>query len=134
MRKVIVIGAMCLVGTFGAAMAGPGGHSTGLVPIPQTSEASAAIGRGGGGGSEGSSEGGSGGSALQVFPRLKTLAGTAIASLLFVITGAAIGVAAMQRNMGFAVVAVVLSMVIGAFVLAPDQVEAWFKSIYQFVL
>jgi hypothetical protein len=128
MRKVIVIGALCLIGSFGAAMAGPGGQSIGLVP--HVSEARAAIGRGGGGGG---GEGG-GGSALQVFPRLKTLVGTAIASLLFVVTGAAVGIAAMQRNMGLAFVAVVLSLVIGAFVLAPDQVEAWFKSIYQFVL
>jgi hypothetical protein len=127
MHKAIVIGALCLVGSFGAALAGPGGQPVGL--IPHVTEAQAAIGRGGGGGGEGG-----GGSALQVFPKLKTLVGTAIASLLFVVTGAAVGIAAMQRNMGLAFVAVVLSLVIGAFVLAPDQVEAWFKSIYQFVL
>lgn len=129
MRLFVLIGAVCVFGSFGALITMPvaGQAVPGLGDITSIEKADAAISRGGGGG-----EGG--GSASQAGEKTARLLQGWVAPLIFILTAIGIGIAAFQRNAGLAVVVVVLALVIGAFTLVPDQVEAWFKDIYRFVL
>jgi hypothetical protein len=89
------------------------------------SHADAAIGRGGEGGE---------GARTQVGSRTASLLQNELAPLFFIIVAIALGAAAFQRNAGAAIGILVAAVVIGAFLLVPDQVESLYRSIYQFVL
>ena len=54
--------------------------------------------------------------------------------MFFVVVGIALGVAVFQRNAGAAVAILVAAVVVGAFLLAPNQVESLYRTIYSFVL
>jgi hypothetical protein len=129
MRNLLAIGALCLVGSLAAELAAPTvavpPNAQDLVGITQ---AEAAIGRGGGGG-----EGG-GGNVLQIGPRTANLAKSIGVPLLFIFAAGGIAWAALERRAGAAVVVIVLSIVIGAFLLEPGQVKQTFISIYRYVL
>ena len=129
MRKLIAIGALCLLGLLGAAMAAPSAEPSAVQGITGITHAEAAISRGGG-----EEESGGGGSATQGGQKTAKLLQGWFTPLLFILTAIGIGVAASQRNAGQVVLVVVLALVIGAFLLVPDQMEGWFKQIYQFVL
>ena len=131
MRNLVAVGALCLVGTLAAGMAAPSvaapSVAQGLLSISQAD--AAGVGRGGGGGGEGG-----GGSALQVGQRTASLFKNIFTPLLFIITAILIGVAVIERKAGLAVLVIVLSVVVGAFLLAPGQVKETFISIYNYVL
>jgi hypothetical protein len=57
-----------------------------------------------------------------------------LAAIFFIIVAIGISVPIFQRNAGGAVAILVAAVVIGAFLLVPQQVEALFRSVYQFVL
>lgn len=130
MRNLVAIGALCLVGSLGAGLAAPGIEvptvAQGLLSISNAD--AAGVGRGGGSG-----EGG-GGSALQVGQKTASLFKTIFTPLLFIVTAILIGVAVIERKAGLAVLVIVLSVVVGAFLLAPGQVKEMFISIYRYVL
>lgn len=114
-----------LVGTLGVAMAAPGSDAGLSIPAITTVEtAEAAIGRG---------EGGGDASGAQVSKRGAGWLQSFFTPLFFI--GLALGLTALvvQRNAGAAVALLVASVVIGAFLLVPDQVESFYRSIYQFV-
>lgn len=129
MRLLVLIGAACVLLSLGSAMitttecAGIAVLGSGLA----LDKAEAAIGRGNGGA-------GGGADASQAGDKAATLLQGWVAPMIFILAAIGIGVAAFQRNAGMAVVVVVLALVIGAFTLVPDQVEAWFKDIYRYVL
>lgn len=126
MRKLTALGALLLVGSFCAALSVPSADVGLPVPaITTVSEADAAIGRGGGGGE---------GARTQVGSRTANLLQTELAPLFFIIVAIALAVAVFQRNAGAAVAILVAAVVVGAFLLVPDQVESLYRSIYQFVL
>jgi hypothetical protein len=127
MRKLTALGALLLVGSFGVALSAPSADVGLPVPaITTVSEASAAgLGRGGGGGE---------GARTQVGSRTASLLQNELAPLFFIVVAIALAVAAFQRNAGAAVAILVAAVVVGAFLLVPDQVETFFRSVYQFVL
>ncbi len=126
MRKLTALGALLLVGTLGLALAAPGADVGLPVPaITTVSRADAAIGRGGGGG-----EGGR----PQVLSRFASFLQGELAAIFFIVVGIALGAVSLQRNAGAAVAILVAALVIGAFLLVPEQVESFFRSIYQLVL
>ncbi len=102
--------------------------STPVQGVTTITHADAAISRGSATG------GGGGGQATQAGQKAAQLLQGWLAPLLFIGTAIGIGAAAVQRNAGLAVVTIVLALVIGAFVLVPNQMETMFRSIYQFVL
>jgi hypothetical protein len=126
MRKLTALGALLLVGFLGVALAAPSSDVGKSVPaITTVSSAEAAIGRGGGGGE---------GARTQVGSRTASLLQNELAPLFFIVVAIALGAAAFQRNAGAAIGILVAAVVIGAFLLVPDQVESLYRSIYQFVL
>ncbi len=126
MRKLTALGALLLVGFLGVALAAPSSDVGKPVPaITTVSSAEAAIGRGGGGGE---------GARTQVGSRTASLLQNELAPLFFIIVAIALGAAVFQRNAGAAIGILVAAVVIGAFLLVPDQVESLYRSIYQFVL
>lgn len=133
MRRFSAFGALCLVALLGAVVA-PAGGELSVQGLTSIGEATAGMSRAGGEGGGGGGGSGGGGSALQFGPKTATLLQRIVASLLFIGTAIGIGIAAMQRNAGMAVLVVVLALVIGAFALAPDQMENTFLDIYRFVL
>lgn len=127
MRKLTALGALLLVGFLGVALAAPSADVGLPVPaITTVSHADAAIGRGGGGSESGGKPG--------VLSRLASLLQSELASLFFIVVAIGLAVPIFQRNAGAAVALLVAAFVIGAFLLVPQQVEALFRSIYQFVL
>jgi hypothetical protein len=126
MRRLTALGALLLVGSLGVALAAPSADVGLPVPaITSVSQAHAAIGRGGGGG-----EGGQG----HVGSRTASLLQNELAPLFFIVVAIMLSAAVFQRNAGTAVAILVAAVVIGAFLLVPDQVESFYRSIYQFVL
>jgi hypothetical protein len=126
MRKLTALGALLLVGFLSVALSAPSADVGLPVPaITTVSEADAAIGRGGGGGE---------GAQTQVGSRTANLLQNELAPLFFIVVAIALAVAVFQRNAGTAVAILVAAVVIGAFLLVPDQVESLYRSIYQFVL
>jgi hypothetical protein len=126
MRRLTALGALFLVGFMGVAAAAPSADVGQPVPAISTmSHADAAIGRGGA-----ASEGGQG----QVGSKTATLLQNELAPLFFIVVALALTAAVFQRNTGAAVGILVAAVVIGAFLLAPDQVESFYRSIYNFVL
>lgn len=126
MRRLTALAALLLVGFLGVAAAAPGADVGQLVPaVTKMSHANAAIGRGGGAG-----EGGR----TQVGSKTATLLQNELAPLFFIVVAIALGAAVFQRNAGAAVGILVAAVVIGAFLLVPNQVESLYRSIYNFVL
>lgn len=126
MRKLTALGALLLVGSFSVALSAPSADVGLPVPaITTVSEADAAIGRGSGGGE---------GARTQVGSRTADLLQNELAPLFFIVVAIALAVAAFQRNAGAAVAILVAAVVVGAFLLVPDQVESLYRSIYRFVL
>ena len=126
MRKLTALGALLLVGFLGVAAAAPSADVGLPVPaITTMSHADAAIGRG-----SGSVEGGR----TQVGSKTAALLQSELAPLFFIVVAIALGAAVFQRNAGTAVAILVAAVVIGAFLLVPDQVESLYRSIYSFVL
>jgi hypothetical protein len=126
MRRLTALGALLLVGSFGVALSAPNADVGLPVPaITKMTEADAAIGRGGGGGE---------GARTQVGSRTANLLQSELAPLFFIVVAIALAVAVFQRNAGAAVAILVAAVVVGAFLLVPDQVESLYRSIYQFVL
>ena len=126
MRKLTALGALLLVGFLSVALSAPSADVGLPVPaITTVSEADAAIGRGGSGGE---------GARTQVGSRTANLLQNELAPLFFIVVAIALTVAVFQRNAGAAVGILVAAVVIGAFLLVPDQVESLYRSIYQFVL
>jgi hypothetical protein len=126
MRRFTALGALLLVGFLGVAAAAPSAGVGGPVPAISTiSHANAAIGRGG--------QSGEGGR-TQVGSKTATLLQSELAPLFFIVVAIALGAAVFQRNAGAAVGILVAAVVIGAFLLVPDQVESLYRSIYNFVL
>ena len=126
MRKLTALGALLLVGFLGVAAAAPS-TDVGL-PVPAITKvphADAAIGRGGAGAE---------GARSQVGSRTALLLQSELVPLFFIAVGIALTVSAFQRNAGAAVAILVAAVVIGAFLLVPDQVESFYRTIYQFVL
>jgi hypothetical protein len=130
MRRRVLLGALCLVGVLVVELLGPTVPSLPLADvIPSVSESQAAgVGRGGGGGE------GSGGSVLQIGSRTATILKSIGVPLLFILTAAFLAYAAVQRSVGVAITVLILSLAVGAFLLAPDQMKQTFLSIYQYVL
>lgn len=126
MRKLVALGALLLVGLLGVAAATPSADVSSPLAIGTISNAEAAVGRGGGGGEGGGKPG--------VLSRTASLLQSELAAIFFVIVAIGLAVPIFQRNAGTAVALLVASFVIGAFLLVPQQVEALFRSIYQFVL
>lgn len=128
MRRAIALGAVLLVGLFGLAISAPSSDLGLPVPAMTTiSKADAAgLGRGDGGGSEG---GGTG-----VLKRFGSVLQNEFTSIFFLLIAIGLAILVGQRNAGAAVGFLVAAFVIGAFLLAPDQVESLFRSTYQFVL
>lgn len=126
MRK-LTLGALVLVGWLATALAVPSADvGAPISALTTTQQAQAAIGRGGGGEGEGGG--------TQVGKRAASwLSGEVIAPFLIVV-GLAVGAMAMQRNAGAAVAILVAAVVVGAFLLVPDKVEAWFRQIYNLIL
>lgn len=126
MRRLTALGALLVVGLLGVAAAAP---STDLgLPMPAIttmSHADAAVGRGGG-----ASEG----AQTQVLKRVATLLQSELAAIFFIAVAVGLAVTSGQRNAGAAVAVLVAALVIGAFLLVPDQVETFFRSIYSYVL
>jgi len=54
--------------------------------------------------------------------------------LLFIFAAGGIAWAAVERRVGAALIVIVLSLVVGAFLLEPGQVKQTFISIYHYVL
>ena len=126
MRKLTALGALLLVGSLLAALSAPSADVGLPVPaITTVSHADAAIGRGNGGGE---------GAHTQVGSRTASFLQNELAPLFFIVVAIVLAVAAFQRNAGAAVAILVAAVVIGAFLLVPDQVESFYRSIYQFVL
>jgi hypothetical protein len=126
MHKLKALGALLLVGFLGAALAAPSADVGMPVPaITTVSHADAAIGRGGGGGE---------GARTQVGSRTASFLQNELTPLFFVVVAISLGAAVFQRNAGAAIGILVAAIVIGAFLLVPEQVESLYRSIYQFVL
>lgn len=70
------------------------------------------------------------GSASKVGERTADLFSSILVPVLFVVIGAFALVALAKREVGMAVSAVAIGLVAGFFLLAPEQVEATFRSIY----
>lgn len=126
MRKYTALGAVLLAGIFGVALAAPSAD-VGLPvrTLTTVSQAEAAIGRGGGGGE---------GSRTQVGQRTASWLQGELIPIFFIVVAIALCVVALQRNAGAAVAILVAAVIVGAFLLVPDQVEAFFRAIYDFVL
>jgi len=132
MKRSILTVVVCLVGLLGAVMAAPTTTYVASSPLDKLAlvsaePAEAAISRGGG-------EGGGGGRASQVGSNTARLLQGVITPLIFILAAIGIGVAAFQRNAGMAVAVIVLALVVGAFTIVPNQVEGWFKEVYNFIL
>lgn len=126
MRRLTALGALLLVGFLGVAAAAPSADGGQPVPaITTVSHADAAIGRGGGAGA---------GGRTQVGSKTATLLQSELAPLFFLVVAIALSAAVFQRNAGAAVGILVAAVVIGAFLLVPNQVESLYRSIYNFVL
>jgi hypothetical protein len=126
MPKLTTLVALLLVGWLGVALAAPSADVG--IPVPAITtvpQAQAAIGRGGEGGE---------GARTQVGSRTAALLQNELAPLFFIVVAIALGAAVSQRNAGAAVAILVAAVVIGAFLLVPEQVESLYRSIYQFVL
>ena len=126
MRRSTALGALLLVGFLGVAAAAPS-VDVGL-PMPAIttmSHADAAIGRVGGG-----SEGGQ----TQVLKRAASWLQSELASIFFIAVAIGLGVTVGQRNAAAAVALLVAALVIGAFLLVPDQVESFYRSVYSLLL
>jgi hypothetical protein len=121
-RKLMTIGAVCLLGAFGLALVGPGAGA-----VVDQAEA-APISRGGGEGGEG------GGSVLQGGTKLKNIAVAWVGALLFILAAIGVGIAAANRDAKQAIVVLGLSMVIGTLVFTPDLVKQFIESTAQYVL
>lgn len=127
MRRLTALGALVLFGCLGAALSAPSADVGLPMPtITTVSSADAAVGRGGG-----ESEGGG---QIQVLTRIGQIVEREFPKLFFPGVAILLSVAAVQRNAGAAVAILVAAVVIGAFLLAPDQVQSLFHAIYQFVL
>jgi hypothetical protein len=127
MRRFTALGVLVLVGSFCAALSAPSADVGLPVPaITSVSEADAAIGRGGGGAEEGGQS--------QVLKRTASWLQGELSAIFFIIVAAVLAAAAFQRNAGAAVGILVAAVVIGAFLLVPDQVESLYRSIYRYVL
>lgn len=132
MKRSILTVAACLVGLLGLIMAAPttryvASPSVNKLALISVDSAGAAISRGG-------AEGGGGGRASQVGSNTARLLQGVITPLIFILAAIGIGVAAFQRNAGMAVAVIVLALVVGAFTIVPNQVEGWFKEVYNFIL
>jgi hypothetical protein len=126
MLKFTALVALLLVGWLGTALAAPSADVGTPVPaITTVSNAQAAIGRGGAGG---------GGSQTQVGSRTASLLQDELIPVFFIVVAIALGATVFQRNAGAAVAILVAAVVVGAFLLVPDQVESLYRKIYQFVL
>ncbi|HEX7244023.1 MAG TPA: hypothetical protein VF245_00480 [Solirubrobacterales bacterium] len=126
MRKSIALAAVLLVGSFGIALAAPSADVGLPMPaITTLSHADAAIGRGGGAGE---------GARTQVGSRTASWLAGELIPLFFLIIAIALMAVSLQRNAGAAVAILVAAVVIGAFLLVPDSVEAFFRTIYNLVL
>ncbi len=126
MRRLTELGALLLVGFLAVAAAAPG-TDVGL-PMPAittVSHADAAIGRGGDQGQGGQT---------QVLKRTASWLQSELAAPFFIVIAIALAVVALQRNAGAAVGILIAAIVIGAFLLVPDQVESFYRSFYNFVL
>jgi hypothetical protein len=129
MRRLTALGALLLVGSLGVALAAPSADVGMPVPaITTMSQADAAIGRGGAGGEAGA------GGRPQVLSRFASLLQSELAAIFFIVVAIALAAVSLQRNAGAAVAIFVGALVIGAFLLVPEQVESFYRSIYQFVL
>lgn len=125
MRNRAALCVLLLAGTLVTCVLAPGiGLGGQLHALTSVSVAEAAVGRGDGGG-------GGGGTASQVSNRTADLIIGGIIPVFFVFVGCALAVFMVQRNAGAAVGALVFSFVVGAFFMAPDQVESFFRSSYQ---
>ena len=126
MRRFTVLAIVIAVGSFGVALAAPSSDVGLTVPaISQISHADAAIGRGGGGAE---------GARTQVGSRTASWLQSELAPLFFIIVAIVLATAAFQRNAGAAVAILIGAVVIGAFLLVPQQVESFFRAVYQFIL
>jgi len=126
MHKLTTLGAVLLVGFLGVALAAPSTDgSTSIPAIATVSHADAAIGRGAGSGE---------GARTQVGSRTASFLQNELTPLFFIVVAISLGAAVFQRNAGAAIGILVAAIVIGAFLLVPEQVESFYRSIYQFVL
>jgi hypothetical protein len=126
MRRFTVLAIVIAVGSFGVALAAPSADVGFTVPaISRISHADAAIGRGGGGAE---------GARTQVGSRTASWLQSELAPLFFIIVAIVLATAAFQRNAGAAVAILIGAVVIGAFLLVPQQVESFFRAVYQFIL
>jgi hypothetical protein len=129
MRRSLVLGALLLAGFMAVGAAAPSADLGALAPaIARISEADAALGRGGGGGA------GGGGGHPGVLDRFASLIQDEFAAGFFIAVAIGLTITVVQRNAGAAVGVLVAALVIGAFLLVPNQVETLFRSVYQFVL
>jgi hypothetical protein len=130
MRRSLVLGALLLAGFMAVGAAAPSADLGALAPaIAGISEADAALGRGGGGGGAGG-----GGGHPGVLDRFASLIQDEFAAGFFIAVAIGLTITVVQRNAGAAVGVLVAALVIGAFLLVPNQVETLFRSVYQFVL
>ena len=126
MRRLTALGAALLVGLLGATLLAPSPDAGLPVPaIGTVSEAKAAIGRG---------EGGAQGGQTQVGSKTAAWLQGELAPLFYMVVAISLAAAVFQRNTGAAVGILVAAVVIGAFLLVPDQVESLYRSIYNSVL
>lgn len=126
MRNRARLCALLLAGTLVTCVLAPGlGLGGPLRAVTSVSVAEAAVGRGDGG------AGGGGGTAAQVSDRTADYITGAIIPVFFVVVGGALAAFLLQRNAGAAVGALVFSFVVGAFFMAPDEVESFFRATYQ---
>lgn len=127
MFKYAILGSVLLLSVLGVAMAAPSVDAGEPVSALVISEAAAAIGRGSGGDA---SEGGGTGAGSRAASWLQG----EVIPIFFIVIAIALAVVAMQRNAGAAVAILVAAVVVGAFLLVPDQVESFFRAIYDLVL
>ena len=126
MRRARALGALVLVVCSAQAFAAPSADmGFGVPAISSVQQAQAAIGRGGGGGEAGQTH---------VGTRTANWLQGELLPLFYIAVAAALIVATFQRNAGAAFAVLVAAVVIGAFLLAPDRVEAFFNAVYQIIL
>lgn len=126
MRRARALGALVLVVCSAQAFAAPSADvDFGVPALSSVEQAQAAIGRGGGGGEAGQAH---------ALSKTATWLQGELIPLFFLVVAIVLGVVAFQRNAGAAVAILVAAVVIGAFLLVPDQVEAFLRDVYRLIL
>ena len=126
MRRASALGALVLVICSAQAFSAPSADVGLSVPaLSAVEQAQAAIGRGGGGGEAGQSH---------VLSRTASWLQGELTSIFYVVVAVVLGVMAFKRDAGAAIAILIAALVIGAFLLVPDQVESFFRAFYQLVL